>query len=145
MRNKHLQWGHGRTYYTMMMSMLKDVFNTAQRSRGGLTLSVKTKLSNNHFNESNRSLKMKVKHTVQVLSNTMVETIDGVISGQFKLQPIPLSRQATALSKVRELCVTFDRWFDRCNSKDRNESRSWKVKVHPENAVQIAGECLSDL
>ena len=88
---------------------------------------------------------MKVKYTAQVLSNTMVENIDSVIGGQFKLQTILLPQQATALYKIRELHDTFDRWFDRCNSKDRNESKSWKVKVHPENVVQIAGEYLSDL
>ena len=129
----------------MFMNVLRDVYLAGCFSRHPFSLKKDVKLTRSHFDENNRSLKMKTKFTAQTLSGTMVKCLDEVISGKIDLVKIPEANRPTALSKIRQFCVHMNRWFDLCNSKDTTCQNDFRIWVKTSNGEALADEFLSIL
>lgn len=148
MKNKALRWELESNAHPMTMKVLKAVYLGINSQRDEMGLRKFRKLKQNHFDERmDRSQKMKVKLVAQVLSATMVRAIDTVCTdtsvGIFP--EVPYQQRKELLSKVRELCLIMNRWFDMCNSKDPNRHKDWRVIITPNNGAEIADEFLSTL
>ena len=80
----------------------------------------------------------------------MVQCLDRVVEdGNCNLKSIPQNHgsftQEWTLSKLRQLLVHMNRWFDLFNSKDAACSPDWKIWITTENAISIADEFLEIL
>jgi hypothetical protein len=130
--------------HMMTMDMLYDVFVAINTAQGSTTLSATLKLTVGHFFGNNFS-KMNVRRSAQVLSGTMVRLIDQVCDepALYDLPRIPLGTDRTAFfSRIRQLCLHMNRFFDLCNSKD---PKNPFVQITNKNGIRYAEEFLEIL
>jgi hypothetical protein len=128
----------------MMMDMLYAVFVAINTVQGSTTLLATLKLTVGHFFCNNFS-KMNVRRSAQVLSGTMVGLISQVCHkpDAYALPRIPLSTDRIAFfSRIRQICVHMNRFFDLCNSKD---PKNPFVHITNQNGIRYAEEFLEIL